>query len=139
MKEPSVSTLKKYLSCMSKMKAKYITAERLSKVVGIYPEVISDTLSYFDATLKMDYEYNLLELVPTIKQFIEDKEKKKDVLIRIDPISKKDVDKYDSVIDFVYKKMAIGGFVDKSVNLSSSDLRILKRLINEELNKRKKK
>ena len=139
MKEPSISTLKKYLSCMSKMKAKYITAERLSKVVGIYPEVISDTLSYFDATLKMDYEYNLLELVPTIKQFIEDKEKKKDVLIRIDPISKKDVDKYDSVIDFVYKKMAIGGFVDKSVNLSSSDLRILKRLINEELNKRKKK
>ncbi len=139
MKEPSVSTLKKYLSCMSKMKAKYITAERLSKVVGIYPEVISDTLSYFDATLKMDYEYNLLELVPTIKQFIEDKEKKKDVLIRIDPISKKDVDKYDSVIDFVYKKMAIGGFVDKSVNLSCSDLRILKRLINEELNKRKKK
>ena len=139
MKEPSVSTLKKYLSCMSKTKAKYITAERLSKVVGIYPEVISDTLSYFDATLKMDYEYNLLELVPTIKQFIEDKEKKKDVLIRIDPISKKDVDKYDSVIDFVYKKMAIGGFVDKSVNLSSSDLRILKRLINEELNKRKKK
>ena len=137
--EPSVSTLKKYLSCMSKMKAKYITAERLSKVVGIYPEVISDTLSYFDATLKMDYEYNLLELVPTIKQFIEDKEKKKDVLIRIDPISKKDVDKYDSVIDFVYKKMAIGGFVDKSVNLSCSDLRILKRLINEELNKRKKK
>lgn len=139
MKEPSVSTLKKYLSCMSKMKAKYITAERLSKVVGIYPEVISDTLSYFDPTLKMDYEYNLLELVPSIKQFIEDKEKKKDVLIRIDPISKKDVDKYDSVIDFVYKKMAIGGFVDKSVNLSSSDLRILKRLINEELNKRKKK
>lgn len=139
MKEPSVSTLKKYLSCMSKMKAKYITAERLSKVVGIYPEIISDNLSYFDPTLKMDYEYNLLELVPTIKKYIEDKEKKKDVAIRIEPITKKDVEQYDSVIDFVYKKMAIGGFVDKSVNLSSSDLRILKRLINEELNKRKKK
>lgn len=124
---------------MSKMKAKYITAERLSKVVGIYPEIISDNLSYFDPTLKMDYEYNLLELVPTIKKYIEDKEKKKDVAIRIEPITKKDVEQYDSVIDFVYKKMAIGGFVDKSVNLSSSDLRILKRLINEELNKRKKK
>lgn len=89
MKEPSVSTLKKYLSCMSKMKAKYITAERLSKVVGIYPEVISDTLSYFDPTLKMDYEYNLLELVPTIKQFIEDKEKKKMYLFALIPFLKK--------------------------------------------------
>lgn len=46
MKAPSVNVLKKYLSAMGKIKAKYITAERLSRVMGVYPEVISETLSY---------------------------------------------------------------------------------------------
>ena len=37
MKAPSVTVLKKYLSAMNKIKAKYVTAERLSRVVGVYP------------------------------------------------------------------------------------------------------
>ena len=60
MKAPNVSTLKKYLSAMAKIKKKYITAERLSKVVGVYPEIINENLSYFDPMINMDYEYNLL-------------------------------------------------------------------------------
>ena len=77
MKQPSISVLKKYLSAMGKIKKKYVTADRLSKEVGIYPEVINETLSFFDPMVNMDYEYNLLELVPQIKQYIEDKTIKK--------------------------------------------------------------
>ena len=41
MKGPSVSVLKKYLNAMSKKKVKYMTCERLSNLVGVYPEVIA--------------------------------------------------------------------------------------------------
>ena len=41
MKEPKLSEVKKYLNAIIKMNKKYITTERLSKVVGIYPEVIN--------------------------------------------------------------------------------------------------
>ena len=37
MKKPNVSVLKKYLNAMGKIKAKYITSERLSRVIGVYP------------------------------------------------------------------------------------------------------
>ena len=73
MKEPNVKELKKYLQGMAKLpKAKYITAERLSRIIGIYPEVINQNLSYFDPMIMMDYEYNLLELVPSVKKYIEE-------------------------------------------------------------------
>ena len=71
MKEPSVKELKKYLQGISKLpKAKYITSERLSRIIGIYPEVINENLSFFDPMIMMDYTYNLLELVPAMKKFI---------------------------------------------------------------------
>ena len=60
MKEPKVSEVKKYLNAIIKLNKKYVTTERLSKVVGVYPDVITDTLCYFEPTLAMDYEYNLL-------------------------------------------------------------------------------
>ena len=60
MKAPSVTILKKYLSAMQKIKAKYITAERLSKVVGVYPEIINENLSYFDPMLAMYPSADLL-------------------------------------------------------------------------------
>ena len=76
MKEPNVKELKKYLQGMAKLpKAKYITSERLSRIIGIYPEVINENLSFFDPMIMMDYTYNLLELVPAVKKFIEDKYK----------------------------------------------------------------
>ncbi len=137
--KPSVSTLKKYLNAMSKTKFKYVTAERLSKMVGIYPEVITDTLSYFDPMLVMDYEYNLLELIPQIKDYIIVQEEKKTPINRSTSVTKKELHDYESVNDFVYRKMSIGGMIDKSVELTDHDLRILKKLINEEQAKRKNK
>ena len=140
MKEPKASDLKKYLQGMAKFpKAKYITAERLSRVVGIYPEVINQTLSYFDPMIMMDYEYNLLELVPAMKKFIEDKENKKAPVMKAEAVRKNEVDLYDNYFDFIYKKLTVGGMINKSAELSDKDIRILKKLLSEEQLRRKNK
>ena len=138
MKEPSVTLLKKYLAAMGKIKAKYITSERLSRVVGVYPEVINENLSYFDPLLIMDYEYNLLELVPAIKKYIEEKEEGNNTP-KVPLVTKKVAGEYESVADFVYKRMTIGGLVDKNAVLTDKELRILKHLVNDELNAKKKR
>lgn len=139
MKAPSVTILKKYLTAMQKIKAKYITAERLSKVVGVYPEIINETLSFFDPMLMMDPTADLLELVPQIKQYIIDIEEKKAPVARKDLVTKKQVLEYESINDFVYQKMSFGGMLNREAYLSDKDLKILKKLIQEEQDKRKKK
>ena len=141
MKELKVSEVKKYLSAILKINKKYVTTERLSRVVGIYPEIIADQLSYFEPTLKMDPSFNLMELVPTLKKFVVEKEEEKNnSLIKRESIKKKEVEAYESIIDFVYRKMTFGGgLVDKNANLSDKDLKILKKLITDEQNKRKNK
>ncbi|MCQ3035908.1 MAG: hypothetical protein MJ248_06840 [Bacilli bacterium] len=145
MKQPTIATLKKYLAAMMKIKKKYVTSDRLSKVVGVYPEVINETFSYFDPMVNMDYEYNLMELVPQIKDYIEGIEEEKakakasKPAIQRNVVRKNDVSKYESVGDFIYQKMTIGGMLDKYITLTDSDLKILKKLVIEEQASRKKK
>ena len=137
MGEPKVSDLKKYLNGLIKINRKYVTAERLSKYVAVYPEIINEHLSYFEPTLKMDPEFNLMELVPTIKQYINEQEENK-TLVKKPIIKKKDIDKYESINDFIYKKMtSVGGLLDRNAVLSDTDLRILKKLVVEEQSYRK--
>lgn len=140
MKTPNITVLKKYLVSLSKIKAKYVTADRLSRVVGVYPEIINENLSYFEPTLMLDNSFNLLELVPNIKKYInEEEEKKAAKAVKKDFITRKNLEEFDSIPDFLYKKMTNGlGLVDRQANLSDRDLRALKRLINEELARRKK-
>ena len=139
MKGPSVTVLKKYLNAMSKKKVKYMTCERLSNLVGVYPEVIAENLSYFDPMLNMDPTYDLLVLIPQIKEYILEQEEKKVPSAPKVVVTKKDVDGYESVSDFIYKKMTFGGMVDRNLVLHEKDLRILKRLVNDELAALKKK
>ena len=139
MADPKVSDIKKYLNGILKLNKKYVTTERLSRVVGNYPEVISGHLSFFNATIPMDPEFNLMEIVPAMKQFIIDKEENKNVLVKKPAIKRDELSEYESIVDFVYKKMTFGGgLVDKNAYLSDRDLRVLKKLIQEEQNKRKK-
>lgn len=138
MKEPKVSEVKKYLSALEKMKKKYVTCERLSRVVGVYPDIISDVLIYFEPTLKMDPDFNLMELIPEMKKFLVEKEENKNAP-KAPAIKKKQLEQYESIQDFVYKKMTIAGLLDRNAQLSDTDLRILKKLIKEEQEKRKKK
>ena len=140
MKEPKVSEIKKYLNGLLSIKKKYVTSERLSRVIGHYPEDINETLSYFEPTIKMDPDFNLLELVPAMKQFIIDQEENKAPLVRSESIRKKDLERYESINDFVYKKMtSVGGLLDRNIVLSDQDLRVLKKLIAEEQANRKNK
>ena len=138
MKEPKVSEIKKYLNALLSIKRKYVTTERLSKVVGNYPEVINENLSYFEPMIKMDPEFNLLELVPQMKQYVIEQEEKKEPIFRNQAIKKKDLVKYESINDFIYKKMtSVGGLLDRNFVLSDQDLRVLKKLIAEEQENRK--
>ncbi len=142
MSKPSVTQVKKYLTGLNvfvKKKAKYVTAERLSASLGVYPEKISDDLSYFDPIIKMDYTYNLLDLVPTLEAYANDSSNKKEVKQVKEVVTKKKLAEYDSIQDFVYKKMSNNGLIERSAELSDADLRALKRLINQEEAERKKK
>ena len=139
MKGPSVTVLKKYLTAMSKNKVRYMTCERLSRIVGVYPEVIAENLSYFDPMLNMDPSYDLLVLIPQMKEYIQQEEDKKANVAPKVVAKKKDVVPYESVSDFVYKKMTFAGMVDRNLVLNEKDLRILKRLVNDELAGLKKK
>ena len=139
MKGPSVTVLKKYLNAMSKNKVKYMTCERLSRIVGVYPEVIAENLSYFDPMLNMDPSYDLLALIPQIKEYISNEEEKKAPSAPKVMATRRDVVEYESVSDFVYKKMTFAGMVDRNLVLKEKDLRVLKRLVNDELAALKKK
>ena len=139
MKEPKVSDIKKYLNGLLKLNKKYVTSERLSKVVGIYPDVINEHLSYFEPLLAMDTEFNLMELVPTLKKYLVDQEENK-TLIKKPAIKKAEVEQYSSINDFIYKKMtSVGGLLDYNIVLSDKDLRVLRKLVNEEITNRKSK
>ena len=139
MKEPNLSTVKKYLLALTKSKKKYVTSESLSLTVGVYPEVINETLSYFNPMVNMDYKFNLLDLVPDMKKFVEKKEEAKKPQPTGPAIKKGDVNAYNSVSEFLYKKMTYNGIVDKNAYLSDKDLKLLKRLIAEEQKRRKGK
>ncbi len=135
---PKASDLKKYLNGLIKINRKYVTADRLSKYVGVYPEIINEHLSYFEPTLKMDPEFNLMELIPEIKKYLIEQEENKTLVKKQPVIRKKDVEKYESINDFVYKKMtSVGGLLDRNVVLSDIDLKILKKLVIDEQNYRK--
>jgi len=124
---------------MTKNKVKYMTCERLSRIVGVYPEVIAEALSYFDPLLNMDPSYYLLVLIPQIKEYIQEEEEKKASNAPKIMAKKKDISEYESVSDFVYKKMTFAGMVDRNLVLNEKDLRVLKRLVNDELAELKKK
>ena len=138
MAEPKVSDIKKYLNGILKINKKYVTTERLSRYVGVYPEIINGHLSYFEPMLNMDPDFNLMEIVPKLKEYIVSKEENKNTLIKKPPVRKNNLMEYESIQDFIYKKLTFGGVVDRNAQLSDMDLRILKKLIQEEQNKRKK-
>ncbi len=129
------TTAKKYLSAINGSKRKHLTCEALSLHMGIYPELIARDLSEFEPMLAMDPSYNLRELVPALEEYIEEQSKeKKEPRIAV---KKADVQQYKSVADFVYNKMTIGGLVDRNTPLDEKDLKVLRHLVNQELDELK--
>ena len=125
------TTAKKYLSAINGSKRKHLTCEALSLHMGIYPEIIASELSEFEPMLAMDPSFNLRELVPALEEFIEEQSKeKKEPRIAV---KKNEISQYKSVADFVYNKMTIGGLVDRNIPLDEKDLKVLRHLVNQEL------
>ena len=125
------TTAKKYLSAINGSKRKYLTCEGLSLYMGIYPEIIASELSEFEPMLAMDPSFNLRELIPALEAYIEEQSKeKKEPRIAV---KKAEISQYKSVADFVYNKMTIGGLVDQNIPLSEKDLKLLRHLVNQEL------
>lgn len=130
------TTAKKYLTAIENSKKKYLTCDSLSRSMGIYPEVIAEQLAFFEPTLAMDPSFDLKELIPALNKYIEDEESKK-VKKEVVKVTKKDLGKYKSVSDFVYKKMTFNGLVDRYASLSEADLKTLKKLVQNELDELK--
>lgn len=136
MKSVSITALKKYVISIKKAKSKILTLDAFSKIVGIYPDVLAEQLSLFDPMITMNIEYDVKELLPAMEKYIEDEESSK-IKVNREAVFKKDLLPYSSVQEFIYGKLTIDGIVDKSASLSDKDLKILKKIINEELKKRK--
>ena len=136
MKNISNATLKKYVLALKKMKRKYVSSELLSKEVGIYPEVINETISFFDPMVKLDYQYNLMDLLPTMEEYLGDSgvnkvktaSKSKTIEPRVNQVS---------LADYIYQKLTIGGFLDRNRIFTDAELKEMKRIISEEQKSRK--
>lgn len=132
------TTAKKYLSAIENSKKRYLTCENLSSIMGVYPEVIAEQLSFFEPMLAMDPSFDLKELIPSISKYIEAEEAKREKK-EVIKVSKKELSEYKSVPDFLYKKMTFNGLVDRNASLSEADLKALKKLVQKELDALKNK
>ncbi len=140
MKSPSLSQARKYLSALKKCKGNYVTADKLSELLGYYPEVVSEFFSFFEPMVTMDYEYNLRDLEKPLEDYIEQlSSTSKPIINREDVVTKKDLSEYESINDFIFKNMTSNGMFIKNYELSDYDLRVLKKLISAEQAERKKK
>ena len=130
---------RKYLKIIESIRRKYISLDMLANKIGIYSDIIANDLSYFDPLIKLDLDYNVKDLIPALTEYINQvNEVKESVKKEHNPIKKKQLEQYASVSDFIYKKLTISGFFDRNLTLNPQDLKVLRRLINEELHPKKK-
>lgn len=141
MAKPTKAEVKRILGALRRSKKKFVTLEALSRLVGLYPDVLAETLAYFEPMIRMDPSINTRDLVPALEEYL--KEPMKPVASspkhKKIAISKKELAEYSSIADFVYKKMTnVGGLVDTSKKLSDEELRILEKLVQRETQRRRK-
>lgn len=133
------SKARKYLKTIESIRRKYISLEMIANKIGIYSDIIADELSYFDPLIKLDLDYNVKDLIPALTEYINQvSEAKEPTKKEHSNIKKKQLEQYDSVSDFIYKKLTISGFFDRNLTIKPQDLKVLRRLINEELHPKKK-
>lgn len=140
MGKPTKADVKRVLGALKRSKKKFVSLEALSRLVGLYPDILGDTLSYFEPMIRMDPSINTRDMTPALQAYLVEPVK------AVDPnkpkrltISKKELSQYSSIADFANKKMTnVGGLVDASMTLSDEDLHILERLVQNEIARRKK-
>jgi len=115
--------------------------DMLSRMVGLYSDVLADDLEYFAPLIRMDSTLNMKDLVPQLQAFIAQEEsvKAQEPKVKRVVATKKELSQYPNISSFVYAKMtSAGGLVDPSNRLSDEDLHVLKKLVDREVTKRKK-
>jgi hypothetical protein len=142
MNKPALSTVKKILVSLKKNASKkYISLEMLSSLVGLYSDILADTLEYFAPLVRMDSTLNMKDLIPQLEAYVAEEEQVKQSEPKPARVvaTKKEVDQYPNIASFVYEKMtSAGGLVDPSAKLSDHDLRLLQKLVAREVGSRKK-
>ena len=135
MNKPSKRQAQRIAAALKKGKKKVITLDSLSRLIGLYPDVLGEQLIYFSPMILMDPSINCKELLPQIEEYVKSFDSVKKEKAPASPaVKKKEVSEYKGVNDFVYQKMtSAGGLVDRSSRLSEKDLKILHRLVNTEL------
>jgi hypothetical protein len=140
MDKPKISDIKRIVGAVKRSSLKVISLDKLSRLVGLYPDVLSDLLVYFDPMIKFDPSINIRNFLPAMEEYIAPAtpkavvEKPKRVVV-----TKRELSEYSSIPDFVIKKMtSVGGLVDPTVVFSDEDLKILQKLVDAEVHKRKK-
>ena len=140
MDKPTKAEVQRILGALKRSKKKVVDLEALSRLMGRYPDVLADTLSYFEPMIRMDPSINVRDLVPEMDAYLEAPLKPKSEKPKKLAVRKSEVAKYSSIGEFVYRKMtSVGGLVDPSIRLSDTDLRILEKLVEAETKKRQKK
>lgn len=136
----SKTTLKKLVLAIKKSRHKYVTVDRLSKATGLYPDVLTDLLVEFEPLIKFDATIDCRSLLPAMENRIDEIEKESPAKEKKIVVRKKELSAYPSIGDFVYSKFAsIDGMIMPSVKLNDEDLHLLKKLVENEIQTRKKK
>ncbi len=137
---PTKAEIKRILGALKRTNKKVVSLEALSRLVGLYPDILADALSFFEPMIRMDPTINCKDLMPALEQYLEtpvktEKPKTPRVVVRA-----KEVSEYSSFTDFVYRKMtSVGGLIDPGYVLTDKDIKILEKLLKEEKAKRKAK
>jgi hypothetical protein len=131
----SLTLLKKIVLQLKKTNQKYITVDDLSQQLGIYPEKISEVIAFFNPLILMDMTSNLRDNLTDMENYlttkIQPKEMKKTKRIRFD------IKAYKSMLDYLYQHLTIDGILDKTRQLTIAELKIIKKIINEEIKSKK--
>jgi hypothetical protein len=128
------SRAKLYLEGLLKAKKKHINTYDLAQSVGILEDFIRDELSYLDPMIRLDLEYNLMDLIPALETMLSTKVERKR-----SSISTKNQE-YQSIADFIYKNMTVsGGIVDRNLDLDNQQIKDLKKLVNKTIKQRSNK
>jgi len=123
---------KVYLKAINGWKRKYMSVSDLSKLVGIYEDVVRDQLATFDPMIRLMDDVNVLTLKGQLEEYASAAPKK---VVKKNKGAKAN---YKGVVDFVYRNMTLpGGIVDSSVQLTFEQLKELKRVVNEEYKAKK--
>lgn len=122
--------VKRYLKSIKDFKKNVVTPKMVSQDVGIIEDVVRNELAYFDPMIRLFAEYNLIDIIPFLENYITPVDKPKPTVKK----GRSRIVLYSSVGDFVYKNMTnAGGIIDPNVRLKLSQLKDLRKVVNNQI------